>query len=242
MCYNQTTSMVTFSISAICFSYLLYYGLKTDNKYDIFAAIVTILIGFMQLLEFFLWRSQDCSKTNHFLSLLIIVLLYSQCIIGPIAAMYLFSSLKGNYLSYFIIALCILFTVVTFFTLKWLNQQHLCSKPTINSCRLAWAPYTAFLKSLNGFVYFLSFSTLYAVLFYYAFFIQFLTFNKGFTQMFFNSEIFSKYKIRHLFLPISYLFAILYAVYYEGKNYMDIFGSFWCFSAVGFGIVSCLHI
>lgn len=242
MCYNQTTSMVTFSISAICFTYLLYYGLKTDNKYDIFAAVVTILIGLMQLIEFFLWRSQDCSKINHYLSLLIIVLLYSQCIIGPITAMYLFSNLTGNLLSYFIIALCIIFTVVTFFTLKWLNRQHLCSKPTINSCRLAWAPYTAFLKNATGFFYFLSFSALYAFLFYYAFLIQFLTFNKNFTQMTFNYDIFSKYKIRNLFLPVSYLFAILYAVYYEGKNYMDILGSFWCFSAVGYGIVSCLHI
>ena len=115
MCYNQTTSMVTFSISVICFTYLLYYGLKTDNNYDIFAAIVTILIGFMQLIEFFLWRSQDCSKTNHFLSLLIIVLLYSQCIIGPLSSMFLFSSLQGNLLSYFIIGLCIIFTVVVTF-------------------------------------------------------------------------------------------------------------------------------
>lgn len=242
MCYNQTTSMIAFSISVICFSYLLYYGFKTDNKYDIFAAIVTILIGSIQLLEFFLWRSQDCSKTNHFLSLLIIVVLYSQSMIGVISSIYLFSSLKVNFLSYSIIALCSIFTGVTFFTLKWLNQHKLCSKPTINSCRLAWAPYTVFLNSLKGIFYFLSFSTLYAVIFLYAFFIQFLTFNKGFTQMSFNHELFSKYKIRHLFLFVSYLFATLYAVYYEGENYMDIFGSFWCFSSVGFGIVSCLHI
>ena len=68
MCYSETTSLVAFSISVICFSYLLYYGLKTDNKYDIFAAIVTILIGFMQLIEFFLWRNLTNKNLNNLLS------------------------------------------------------------------------------------------------------------------------------------------------------------------------------
>jgi len=241
MCFNQTTSIIAFSISVICFLYLLYYGLKTNNKYDIFAAVVTILIGGMQLIEFFLWRSQDCSKTNHNLSLLIIFWLYFQCIIGPITAMTLFSTVKGNLLSYFVIFTLIVFTIVTFYTLKWLNTKHLCSKPTKNSCRLVWAPYNLFLKTIIGFLYFLAFSLLYALLFYYSMLIQFININKNFTQISINYGPF-KYPIRYLFLPVSYFFAFLYAIYYEGKNYMDILGSFWCFSAVAFGIISCLHI
>jgi hypothetical protein len=241
MCFNQTTSLTAFTISLICFIYLLYYGIKKNNKYDIFAAIVTIVIGLMQLLEFFLWRSQNCSQTNHNLSLLIIVLLYLQCIIGPISATLLFSSIKGNYLSYFVIALCIIFSIITFYALKWLNKEHLCSRPTKNSCRLAWAPYVAFQKSLKGFLYFLSFSSLYSILFYYSFLIGFFNFNNNFTKISINFEPL-KYPIRYLFLPITYLLSVLYAFYYEGKNYIDILGSFWCFSAVAFGIISCLHI
>jgi hypothetical protein len=241
MCYSQTSSLIAFSISVVCFTYLLYYGLKKDNKYDIFAAIVTILIGFMQLIEFFLWRSQDCSKTNHFVSLLIIVLLYTQGVFATGTSMYLFSSLQGNLLSYFIIAVCILFTIFTFYTLKWLNKRRLCSKPTNNSCRLAWAPYTVFLNSFEGLSYFLTFSAFYAILLYYYFLIQFVNINKSFTHFTANYGP-CKYPIRYLFLPVTYIFAVLYALYYEGKNYIDILGSFWCFSAVGFGIVSCLHI
>jgi hypothetical protein len=242
MCYSETTSFVAFSISVICFVYLLYYGLKTNNKYDIFAAVVTMLIGFMQLVEYFLWGSQDCSQTNHNVSLLILVLLYTQGIVATGTSMYLFSSIKGNYLSYFIIAVCILYTIFTIYTLKWLNQRRLCSKPTKNSCRLAWAPYTVFFKTFEGFMYFLTFSGFYSILLYYYFLIQFVSFNKSFTKITANYEPFNKYPIRYLFLPVTYFIALAYTLYHEGSNYIDILGSFWCFSAVGFGIVSCLHI
>jgi hypothetical protein len=241
MCYNQTTSLVAFSISVICFVYLLYYGFTNNNKYDIFAGVVIILIGSMQLIEYFLWRSQDCSITNHNLSLAIIVLLYAQCVIGPLVAMNLFSTIKGNYLSYFIIFMCIIFTVITYYTLKWLNKQKLCSRPSHNSCRLVWAPYDVFQKSFKGLFYFSAFSSFYCLLFYYTFLIQFVNISKNFTQISINNVIY-KYPIRYLFLPVSYIFALIYALYYEGKNYLDILGSFWCFSAVAFGIISCLHI
>lgn len=241
MCYNQTTSFVAFSVSAFFFIYLLYYGLKNNNKYDIYAAVVTILIGFMQLLEFFIWRSQDCSKINHYLSLLVIFLLYLQGIIACGTSMFLFTDLKINYFSYFISVVCIIFTIITFFTLKWLNKQHLCSRPSKNSCRLTWAPFALFIKNLKGLLYGSAFISFYFILLFTSIFIQIFSINKNLTQINLNYE-FLKYPIRYLFLPITFLIAFLYSIYYEGISYADIFGSFWCFIAVGFGIVSALHI
>ena len=43
MCFNQKTSLAAFSVSFVCFVYLLYYGITRKNNYDIFAAIFTLL-------------------------------------------------------------------------------------------------------------------------------------------------------------------------------------------------------
>ena len=78
MCFDANTSLATFSISFLSAAYLY----NKNNKLDKFLAVVTILIGLMQLLEFFIWRNQQCSQINHMLSLLIIVLLTIQPILG----------------------------------------------------------------------------------------------------------------------------------------------------------------
>ena len=78
MCFNSETSLLTFSISAVCFLYLFNRGIQTKNKNDVFLSILTILIGLMQIIEFFLWKNQDCNIINHYFSLLIIFLLFLQ--------------------------------------------------------------------------------------------------------------------------------------------------------------------
>lgn len=128
MCFNQTTSLITFSISLICFIYLLYYGISHKNKYDIFAATLTILIGSMQLIEYFLWGSQKCSKINHFYSLSIMVLLYLQGVLGSLVFMYLFGNQLKTSLNTMLnkgILFCIgIYTAFTIYLLSWLNQKN----------------------------------------------------------------------------------------------------------------------
>ena len=65
MCFNATTSLITFTISLMSSIYLLYNGIYKNNKNDILFGILVILIGLMQLIEYFLWNNQKCNKKNH---------------------------------------------------------------------------------------------------------------------------------------------------------------------------------
>ena len=62
MCFNSKTSIITFTISVLCSVWLLS---QQDNKCDIFFSVVVFLIGCMQLIEYFLWENQDCSKNSY---------------------------------------------------------------------------------------------------------------------------------------------------------------------------------
>jgi hypothetical protein len=235
MCFNQTTSLVTFSISIVCFFYLIYYGISNKNNYDLFAAVLTILIGSMQLIEYFLWGNQTCSQTNHLFSLLIMALLYLQVILGSIVFIYLFPSKSEQWFSNLIWLSIGFYTLFTFYLLYWLNQKRLCSKPMGGSCRLVWAPFQTLVNDSYGRILFLIFFSLYFFLGSYAFGgFQWIT-GKSFEGHF-------KYPLRYSLLSFTFIVAALYAFLTNGKNVVDIFGTTWCFLAVAFGVVSVLHL
>ena len=234
MCFNQTTSLITFSISLVCSVYLLYYGISHKNNYDLFAAVLTLLIGSMQLIEYFLWGNQTCSTANHRFSLLIMAVLFLQVVLGSIVFMYLFASKSDRMFSNMIWLLIGFFTLFTLYLLYWLNQQRLCSKPMGGSCRLVWAPFQTLVNDSYGRILFLIFFSLYFFLGYYAFGgCQWLT-GKMFDGHF-------KYPLRYSLLSFTFMAAALYAFLTNGKNVVDIFGSTWCFLAVAFGLVSVFH-
>lgn len=239
MCFNQTTSLITFSISLICFTYLLYYGFSHKNKYDLFAATLTILIGSMQLIEYFLWGSQNCSKINHFYSLSIMVLLYLQGVLGSLVFMYLFGNKLKTSLNTILnkgILFCIgIYTAFTIYLLSWLNQKKLCSTPMGGSCRLVWAPFQTLFNDPYGQILLFIFLFFYFLLGTYAF--------GGFELL--NGRIFEghmKYPLRYSILTFTFNIAILYSFLTKGTKLVDIFGTTWCFMAVAFGIISCLHV
>jgi len=235
MCFNQTTSLITFSISLVCFVYLLYYGISHKNKYDLFAAVLTILIGSMQLIEYFLWGNQKCSQTNHRFSLLIMVVLYLQVVLGSILFMYLFSSKSVQWFSNFIWICIGFYTLFTLYLLYWLNQHPLCSKPMGGSCRLVWAPFQTLVNDSYGRILFLIFFSLYFLLGSYAF-----GGCQWFTGKMFDGHF--KYPLRYSLLSFTFIIAALYAFLTNGKDVVDIFGTSWCFLAVAFGVVSVLHL
>ena len=234
MCFNQTTSLITFSISLVCFIYLLYYGISHKNKYDLFAAVLTILIGSMQLIEYFLWGNQTCSTANHRFSLLIMAVLFLQVVLGSLLFMYLFASKSAQWFSNLILCSIGFYTLFTTYLLYWLNQQRLCSKPMNGSCRLVWAPFQTLVNDSYGRIFFLIFFSFYFFLGSYAFGgYQWLT-----GKMF---EGHYKYPLRYSLLSFTFIAAALYAFLTNGKNVTDIFGSTWCFLAVAFGVVSVIH-
>ena len=237
MCFNQTTSLITFSVSLVCFIYLMYYGISNKNKYDILAAVFTILIGSMQLIEYFLWGSQNCSKNdwNHFFSLLIMFVLFLQGTVGSIVSMYLFADKSQQSLSNIILLIIGIYSAFTVYLLNWLNERNLCSKPMDGSCRLVWAPFQTMVNDFYGRFFILIFLSFYFFLGSYAF---------GGFQLILGKQFdgYLKYPLRYSLLSFTFMISLLYVFITNGKNLADTFGSTWCFLAVAFGIISCLHI
>ena len=222
MCYSETTSAITFTISFICFIYLI----TRKNSFDIYSGWLTIFIGLMQLVEFFLWRNQECNEINRMFSLCIIIVLYLQCALSSI-----FNNLNSKKFKMTLLFSIFIFTIFTIYLLNWLYKLPiLCSQPSKESCRLVWSPFE---QLINTSIY----SKVLFVIFLLFYFVYAISSSYILIKLYFN-----KYPIRVLIRPVTFIIILIYTFLVEGKNYIDIFGSMWCFLAVAYGIVSCLHI
>lgn len=228
MCFDATTSILAFTICLVCSIYLLWNGATTRNKYDLFFSAPVILIGLMQLNEYFLWKNQTCGWMNHAWSLVIIVVLALQPIVCSIAYTYLFKGGLGHSVGY----ICGLYALFTIYFLSVLNQHSLCSRPSKHGCRLVWAP----LEQKDPFT---------ALLFQIFIAVYFLLLVYSFGVFDTNRVIqdgYRKYPIRYILLPLSVIIGVWYSYYTNGKKWRDVFGTVWCFVGVALGIISCLHI
>ena len=239
MCFDSTTSLVTFSMATASSLYLYFKGLKNNNKSDKFISLIVMLIGFMQLIEYFLWKNQSCNNTNHVFSLLILILLTLQPILGSNYYNYLFYK-KIDSRIYMTIFYSICYLCFGIYLLYWLNGEKLCSIPK-KSCRLSWASMKKL--STNKLL-----SIIWFILYFFPFFVlmyDFATWNK---------TVFIKSPIRYLFLPISFFLTIIYILNKSSNiiefiknptmiiDYVDIWGSVWCLGAVLLGIIGIMEI
>lgn len=226
MCFDATTSLLTFSVSVAC-SFSLLQGSKNDQLFG----WCVLLIGMMQLIEFFLWQNQTCSLVNHLFSLSIIVLLYLQ---GAVLCNVYYTLYPVRAVHPVIVQVYIvLYTCFTVYLLYVLNQAKLCSRPK-GSCRLAWAPYTylnkhnPFLLWMHLFLYFIPF---------FFFFVETMTYHLD--------DLF-RYKVRYACLPVTFAIGLFFVYtkdfFTSPLSHADVFGSLWCFLAVVLGIVGVLHI
>lgn len=240
MCFDAQTSIATFSISILTSSYLYYSSLKEKSKNTRFFSIVIILIGLMQLLEYFIWKNQECTMTNHHLSLLVLVLITMQPILGLNYYNYLFKSFNQT----MVIVYSITYIFLTTYIIKKLNNVKQCSKPTKESCRLHWDSFKKFVTYFPKKIIFLYIFVLY-------FGPQLLM---GFDIFKNQTKDILKYPIRHGFLPITFLITLIYVsiqksitkkMLIDPTIYLEhtyAWGSMWCFMAVFLGIVSILKI
>jgi len=223
MCFNATASLITFSIALFCSAFLIYKGLRSANRYQLYIGIIVLLIGNMQLLEYFLWKFQNNRKLNHLASLMIMVVLYLQVTVAFVLYSVLF-----NKTSPLMTAVVIFNTMFTAYLLFWLNQRALFTTPQSGSCRLIWAPYLTMQESKFGRVLNIIHAALY---FYIASYVLLKL-----------SNMYNRYPVTYTFLPLTAFIAFVYAVMQNGKHWGAIFSSFWCFIAVGFGVVASLGI
>ena len=253
MCFNANTSLFTFAISLVCFCYLLNRGINTDNKNDIFLSVLTILIGMMQLVEFFLWRNQTCNRTNHYLSLFIILSLFLQGTISNICYFKLYpdASIISNQ---FANATIFVYLMVVVYTLFHLNTYELCSKPSKHSCRLVWDSIAKLNYPENYLLYMLNFSLFFSMF-------AMIAINSIYSK----NDLLTKYPFRYSFIFLTFALSFMYVLittYYYKEIYAavrhfnipdlfkqmmflgssDVFGSVWCFLSVFVGVVGIFEI
>jgi len=254
MCFNAKTSLFTFSISLMCSYYLFNRGLTTNNKNDIFVSIITISIGLMQFIEYFLWRNQNCNNINHYFSLLIILLLFLQGIVANLSYIYLYPNDDYFFSRNFVNSVMLTFLIFVVYLLSHLNKYNLCSKPSATSCRLLWDSYIKLNYPENRSLY-----ILFNFFYFFMFLIPFIN------SICSKNKLFTKYPLRYSFLLITFIISVIYVVitskfYKEINTFMqngnfsnfskklfllssnDVFGSLWCFLCVFVGIVGILKI
>lgn len=253
MCFNANTSLVTFTISLVCFFYILNRGLKTNNKNDIFLSILTILIGCMQLVEYFIWSNQYCNNINHYFSLLMIVIFYLQVAVPSLVYFKLYPG-KSFFSENFVKSILLFYLMFIIYTLYRINKYKLCSKPSPSSCRLIWDLFVKMNYPQNR---------LLLVIFFVLY--SFIPFIIVVNSIYSKNTLFTKYPFRYSFLSLTFWLSIIYVLltsYYRKEIYTsiknnnfpdfvnnilligssDIFGSVWCFLAVFIGIVGILKI
>jgi len=223
MCFNASTSMATFLISLFFCIWLVSRGAVQKDRADIFAGILTLLIGSMQLIEFFLWRNQKCNKTNHSLSLFLFILLFLQPIIAVITVLLLFDIVNHNKsLFYAMIASCVAITILMIWNVVILNRQKLCSVPACaQDCRLQWAPLQN--KSPLMILFLIFYFIMIALVYLHDY----------------QAGLIRRYPVRYAVLPVTLLIAVLYSLIVSSKN---VFGSTWCFLALLFGPIALLRL
>tara|TARA_B100001063_G_C16777756_1_gene567178 strand:+ start:9232 stop:9951 length:720 start_codon:yes stop_codon:yes gene_type:complete len=239
MCFDAKTSLLTFFVSVTTAIYLFYQSFKAKTKNSKFFSVVIILIGLMQLLEFFIWRNQTCDNTNHNLSLLILVLITLQPIVGLNYYNYLYKSFNQHYVTMY----SIIYGLFTTYILKHLKKIKQCSRPTKESCRLHWDSFKKFVTL---------FSKQSCWLFFILYFGPQLL--MGFDLIKNKTNTVMKYPIRHFFLPVTFLATLFYVCYERNLfkkmvldpsiylEHTDAWGSMWCFMAAFLGIISILKI
>lgn len=253
MCFDAKTSLITFTISLACFCYLLNRGLKTKNKNDIFLSIVTILIGLMQLIEFFLWSNQTCNNINHYFSLLVILVLFLQGTVTNLFYLKLYPN-DSFFSKNFVKSIIFIYSIFIIYVLYYLNTYNLCSKPSSKSCRLIWDSFVKLNYPKNSFLYIL-------FLCFYFFMFLILLINSIYSK----NTLFTRYPLRYSFLFITFIISTIYVLftsYFYEEIYIfirngnfsnlfkkivllssnDVFGSVWCFLCVFVGIIGILKI
>ena len=221
MCFNDKASIGAFCIGMSSSIFLLYRGIKYNNPIDKLSAILIILITSMQIIEYILWKNQDCNEKNKIASWFLIIVLYLQPIIY-----YLFRYLLyGNKISTFNFILNFIFIIIgvvvftSFFLLYIYPKKDLCSKENKKTGRIEWEP----LKILSTKTVWL----ILIIIFYF-----------GFAELPFHTRILDEINLfRKYFIHTMLLIAIIYSIIKTGKNMFSVMGSLWCFLAVFYGIV-----
>jgi hypothetical protein len=150
MCYNTTTSLLTFAIMVFSTIYLIYRNYPNDRWFS----IIFISAGIMQLIEYFMWRNQSCGLTNHFATIGAFLILLIQPIATIIGA-YFFGNLvvDRKKLLPIIWIYGIIIGIIAIIGINYGMKNRLCSLP--NGKHLDWNISKLFGGETGVYVFFL---------------------------------------------------------------------------------------
>jgi len=135
MCFNAPVSLIT-GLTAI---YLCGYLIYRNNSNDRIFGIAFLFVSFMQILEFLMWKDQDCNGLNQIATKIAFILLWSQ------PFMFSFATLWGKiWISKIIpILMTLLFSIPLIYSIYYVLSQtqkdnkYWCSRPG-SGCHLIW--------------------------------------------------------------------------------------------------------
>jgi len=132
MCYNSKVSIITFSIMAISSIFLILRNYPNDR----WIAIIFIVAGLMQFLEFLMW-SNNCGKINHYATVFAYILLMLQPVCLLVGG-YFFGNLTFDRkkLLPVIIFYAIFFGIICIASFIKGTQTRVCSRP--DGIHLKW--------------------------------------------------------------------------------------------------------
>jgi hypothetical protein len=132
MCYNSRISIITFSIMAFSSIFLILRNYPNDR----WIAIIFIVVGLMQFLEFLMW-SDNCGKINHYATVFAYILLMLQPVCLLVGG-YFFGNLTFDRkkLLPIIIFYAIFFGIICIFSFIKGTQTRVCSTP--DGIHLKW--------------------------------------------------------------------------------------------------------
>ena len=135
MCFNAESSIAAFTFAILCSIYLIIRGFKLNDKNDKTTGMILIFIANMQLLEYFLWKNQNCGNVNQILTILIVIAISLQAFSTFFISNYYYPNHLNKTIYYIPV---VLFILVILLILNELikNKNKLCTLKDKNSCRL----------------------------------------------------------------------------------------------------------
>jgi len=197
MCYNSKVSIITFSIMAISSIFLILRNYPNDR----WIAIIFIVVGLMQFLEFLMW-SNNCGKINHYATVFAYILLMIQPVCLLVGG-YFFGNLTFNRkkLLPIIIFYAIFFGIICIFSFIKGTQTRVCSRP--DGFHLKWD-----LEKIypNKVIFYIAYTLYYASI---------------------ALLLFSRPLLLQLFLVALFVGTVLFSVFFvKGPSWK----SFWCWT------------
>ena len=145
MCINEKVSLGTFTICSLASLYLL----KRNNKNDRWIGISFFYLGLMQLLEYLMWKDQECKGLNQMAT----DLGFIHSILQPVLSLLIAYYFTGGKLPLYVYVILILYLTISLPEIIKAKSKNQCSKPCTGSVDgLTWE-YTKMEKGKGRYIW-----------------------------------------------------------------------------------------